>query len=174
MDVLSFIKIIISEFDGIKARELTRLLNKRYNLEVDKSRINSILYSHKNYFIVDENMNWHINTESDIINPEQTTKETNKSNVENIELFEITGSVVNIFEVKTGIFKNRIWKLQNFIIKTKNKQSEILFSDWKGLVEANSLKLYDNVIVVFDIKSKRQNVGLLKNYLNVIKLQKLN
>lgn len=61
MGLFETIKQILSVEGELKAREITRKVNKQYNREVSKSEINSILYSYENiHFELLKDFKWRL------------------------------------------------------------------------------------------------------------------
>lgn len=69
MDLEAAILNILASRSGLKASDVTKIINDKYSIDVDKSEVNSLLYGKlKNSVVRDENYKWSLKSDNPIDN----------------------------------------------------------------------------------------------------------
>jgi hypothetical protein len=142
------IQAVLSTHASLRAKDIVKEISKKYNISIDKSEINSCLYKEEGkLFIRDEEFKW------SLVNPAPP------------KILEKTiGLLKEIKDPLWGKTNNRGWKKQDIIITANVNGQEIIMSSWNDQPDLSVYKPGEELEVEYEIVSKPNKLGTIKEY----------
>ena len=71
---------------------------------------------------------------------------------------EITGKIINLLPLQTGISKNGQWKKQDIIVETSGQYpKKVCISIWGDKINETQLVIGNNIDIAFELESREFN-----------------